>query len=421
MSPADRQYRPRLYDPVLADLLADFGAVMITGARATGKTTTARRFSTETARLDEPGTANAFRADPDVALRRAGRPLLIDEWQEVPEVLAAVKRAVDSDPAPGQFVLTGSVRAELTHETWAGTGRVIRMHMYGLTEREVRAGLDAHRTAFVERLATSGIDDLTVPPAPPSLDGYIEMALRGGFPELVYRLTTTRARRIWLRSYLDDLVTRDAAALGHSKDPSKLRAYLAVLALNNAGMPTDTSLYGVAGINAKTAASYDQLLTNLYVLDLVSAWPLTGNRLKALVRVPKRYLVDTGIAAAAAGVTVDDVLGDADLLGRFFDAFGTAQLRPESALMEAPPRMHHLRTHAGRQEIDLVFDLGRGRAVGIEFKASNAVNGPDARHLLALREDLGDRFLAGAVLYSGTQLYEIADRVYAVPLCAVWG
>ena len=414
-------YQPRLVDPYLADLMGSFPAVMITGARATGKTTSAQQRVAQVARLDIPGTANAFRADPDGALSRAERPLLIDEWQEVPEVLAAVKRSVDAHPEPGQFVLTGSVRAELTTEMWAGTGRAIRMSMHGLTERELAGGLDPARPSFVQSLAAGGIGDLRMPASPPALHDYIQQAQRGGFPDVAYRLTADRARRLWLASYIDDLVTRDAATFGHGKDPGKLRNYLEALALNNAGIPTEASLYEAAGINAKTAAGYDRLLANLYVLDLVPAWPLTGNRLKALVKAPKRYLVDSGMAAAAAGLSTDDILTDPGLLGRFFDAHAAAQLRAEVALMDTPPRIHHLRTHAGRQEIDLVFNMGRGRAVALEFKAASAVNAADARHLLALRDDLGERFLAGAVIYSGAQLYEIADRVFAIPLCAVWG
>jgi predicted AAA+ superfamily ATPase len=261
------------------DLLASFPAVTITGARATGKTTSARQQVAQTARMDQPGTANAFRADPDGALRRAQRPLLIDEWQEVPEVLAAVKRAVDARPEPGQFVLTGSVRAELGNEMWAGTGRTVRMSMYGFTERELSGSLEPARPSFVELLANGRIADLRVPASPPGLEDYIRAAHRGGYPDVAYRLTADRARRLWLGSYIDDLVTRDAASFGHGKDPGKLRAYLEALALNNAGIPTEASLYQAAGINAKTAAGYDRLLANLYVLDLVPAWPLSGNTL----------------------------------------------------------------------------------------------------------------------------------------------
>lgn len=414
-------YRPRLADAYLRDLVADFPAVMITGARATGKTTTAQQHAAAVVRLDQPGTAAAFRADPDAALRRAVKPLLIDEWQEVPAVLAAVKRAVDADAKPGQFVLTGSVRAELGTEMWAGTGRVVRMSMYGLAERELVGPLDTDRTPFLARLAASGVDDLVLPAPIPDIDDYIGLAVRGGFPEVAYRVRSDRSRRIWSSSYLGDLVTRDAAAVGQVKDPAKLRAYLNVLALNTAGLPTDKTLSEAAGVNARTAAGYDRLLANLYVLELVPAWPMTTNRLKALVKAPKRYLIDTGLAATAATLTREAILDDADLLGRFFDAFALAQLRPELALMDPVPVTHHLRTHGGRQEVDAVFDLGRGRAVALEFKAANAVGVADAKHLFTLRTELGERFLAGAVLHTGPDMFELGERIYAVPLCAIWG
>lgn len=421
MTGVARPYEPRLADAHLTGLCASFPAIMITGARATGKTTSARQHAIDVARLDLPGTAAAFRADPDAALRRAARPLLIDEWQEVPEVLGAVKRAVDADPRPGQFILTGSVRAELTNELWPGTGRVVRMSLYGLTEREVSGSLDLGRPGFVQRLARSGIDELRLPADIPTIVGYLERAVRGGFPDVVYRALDERSTRLWMRSYLDDLITRDAAAVGPAKDPAKLRRYLTVLALHNAGLPTNAAIYQAAGVNATTAGGYDQLLMNLYALDVVPAWPLTGNRLKALVRTPKRYLVDTGMAAAAATLSVSDLLADPDLLGRFFDAFGTAQLRPEIALIADQVSLHHLRTHGGRAEIDLVADLGRGRAVAVEFKAASVVRPSDAKHLSTFRDDLGQNFLAGAVVYAGRELYQLSDRIFAVPLCAFWG
>lgn len=411
-------YRPRLVDGYLAELCADFPAVMVTGARASGKTTTAAQHVEQVVRLDEPGTAAAYRADPDAALRRTARPVLLDEWQEVPEVLAAVKRSVDQDATPGQFVLTGSVRAELTNETWAGTGRIVRMSMYPVVERERRDVPDFARSSFLDRLATSGLDDMTLPAAPPTIDDYVHLALRGGFPEVAYRQRSDRARTTWLASYLDDLVTRDAAIVDTMKDPAKLRRYLTVLALNNAGMPSDATLYRAAGVNAKTAAGYDQLLTNLYVLDVVPAW--TNNRLSRLVRHGKRYLVDSGLAAAAAGLDAMTILNDADLVGRMFDALATSQLRPEIAVRSPRATLHHLRLEAGRREVDLVAEVGAGRVVALEFKAGVAPDQADAKHLYWLRERLGRDFAAGAVVHTGPGLYEMGDRVYAIPLCAVW-
>lgn len=412
-------YRTRLIDAHLATLLTELPAVLLTGARATGKTTSAARHAAEVVRLDEPGRAAAFRADPDAALRRARRPLLLDEWQEVPAVLGAVKRAVDARSEPGQFLLTGSVRAPLQHETWAGTGRVVRLPLHGLTRREL-AGADLRRRPFLERLGTSGIDDLAVPAEPPAIDDYVQMMLEGGFPELVGHDRTDRYRRIWSRSYLDDLVTRDAAALGSAKDPVKLRTYLTALALSTAGTPADVTLAQAAGINVRTAQAYDQLLQDLFVAESIPAWPTTANRFAAMTSAPKRYVVDTALAASAASLDAGHILDSSDLLGRFFDSFALSQLRPEAALREPAGRLFHLRTQGGRQEVDLIADLGRGRIVALEVKAAAVVDRSDARHLLALRDALGELFLAGAVLHSGPGLFTLDDRVHAVPLCALW-
>jgi predicted AAA+ superfamily ATPase len=253
----------------------------------------------------------------------------------------------------------------------------------------------------------------------PDINDYITAAVRGGFPEVAYRDRSESSRSIWLTSYLDDLITRDAAMLDSTKDPAKLRHYLGVLALNNAGTPADATLYRAAGINARTAAAYDQLLRNLYVLDIVPAW--ANGRLNRLVKTGKRYMVDSGLAAAAANLTTEIILDDSDLVGRFFDAFATAQIRPEAGLVHPRPALHHLRTAAGRQEIDLVIELGATRVVGIEFKAGSAPTADDAKHLSWLRDELGQGFTAGAVLHSGPGIYPLGDRIYAIPLCALWG
>jgi len=391
---------------------------MITGARAIGKTTTASEHVAQIIRLDDPGVAAAFRTDPDAALRRTTRPVLLDEWQEVPGVLGAVKREVDRNPAAGQFILTGSVRAELNNEMWAGTGRNVRLSMYPLTERELRNERQLDQPSFLDRIITSGLDSVTLPSDVPDIDGYIEAALRGGFPEVAYRDRSPQARAIWLTSYLDDLITRDAALLDAAKDPVKLRRYLSILALNNAGLPSEATLYRAADVNAKTAAGYDQLLRNLYVLDVVPAW--SNNRLSRLIKTGKRYMVDTGLAATAAGISAETVLANGDLVGRYFDAFATAQLRPEMALSYPRPILHHLRMEAGRREIDLVIEIGGSRIVAIEFKAGVAPTLGDAKHLTWLRDELGKDFVAGVVLHSGPGIYELGDRVYAVPLCALW-
>ncbi len=133
----------------------------------------------------------------------------------------------------------------------------------------------------------------------------------------------------------------------------------------------------------------------------------------------QRYIVDTGLAGAAARVGVRAVLEDADLLGRYADALGTAQLRAAAAFMQPRPALYHLRTEAGRQEVDLVVELVARRLLCFEFKAGVAPDARDARRLVSLRDWLGTDFVRGAVLHSDTSIYPLAERILAVPLCAL--
>lgn len=416
--PAPR-YLARLADRPLAELLLDFPAVLVSGARATGKTTTAARVARETVRLDVPAQAAAFRADPDAALRQRGEPLLIDEWQEVPEILAAVKRAVDADPRPGRFVLTGSVRGEIDNVVWPGTGRLVQLTMNPLTRREI-GGLPQDRgSTFLERLAGGTSAAFRPPERRPDLRDYVELALAGAFPDLTQRETTERRRRIWLAGYLEQLLTRDGPALAPGSNPGKLRGYLEAIALNSAGTPEHKTLLEAAGVAAETGSHYDSLLERLFVTERVPAW--THNRLKRLVLTPKRYVIEPALAAASAGLTPQTVLDDGDLLGRCLDTFAMAQLRAETDL--EPPgdvRRHHLRTKGGEHEVDIVVELPGRRVMGIEVKAAAAVGIRDARHLIWLREQLGDAFVAGAILHTGPDAFVLDGNILALPLWAFW-
>ncbi len=413
---ADPEYTPRLIDGELRELFRELPALMLTGPRAAGKTTTARRHAASVVRLDRAAEAAVFRADPDAALRVQPEPVLLDEWQAVPEVLGAVKRAVDDDPRPGRYLLTGSARGDVEAETWPGTGRVVRMTMYGLTEREL-----LRRPAgpgLVEKLAAGDVDALGLPPEVPDLRGYVDLALRGGYPEPALR-RSGRAARAWLDGYLEQLLTRDAEGLDGPRDPERLRRYFQALALATGGLAEHKTLFDAAGIDRKTAVAYERLLTNLFVLDPVPAW--TANRLTRLVRASKRYLVDPSLAAAALGLDALAVLRDGDLLGRLVDTFVVAQLRPELTIAHPRPRLHHLRERNGRREIDLVAEIGTGDVVAVEVKATAAPQRDDARHLMWLRDVLGDRFLGGAVLHTGPRSFRLSERVLAVPICALWG
>jgi predicted AAA+ superfamily ATPase len=412
-----RVYRDRLVDGLLAELLSELPGVLVVGPRASGKTTTAVRHARTVVQLDREAEAVAFRADPDAALRGLPEPVLLDEWQAAPAVLGAVKRAIDAEPRPGRFLITGSACADLDAEVWPATGRLVRVSMYGMTYRELTGRLEG--APILDHLEASGplrpLD--LMPDEVPDLRGYVALALRGGFPEPALRLSES-ARVRWFESYVEQLLTRDAEQLGVGRDPVRLRRYFEAYALNSAGVVDDKTLYDAAAVDRKTALAYERLLENLLVVESTPAW--ASNRLKRLGLSSKRYVVDPALIGAVLRLDENAVLRDGDLLGRLLDTFVAAQLRAELVVSSSRPRLYHVRQRDGRHEIDMLAELAAQRVVAIEVKASSAPKRDDARHLIWLREQLGARYVAGLLLHTGPHAYRLDERVAAVPIAALW-
>ena len=406
-------YYERLADAYLNSVLDKLPAVSLVGPRACGKTTTAARHASSVVRLDVPAQAAIFRADPDAALRRFAEPILLDEWQEVPDVLAAVKRAVDTDPRPGHFILTGSVRAEVEANTWPGTGRVVRVSVFPMTVRESR-GLGVGK-GFIERLHDA---DLSAFPGNGSMDinDYLALALRGGFPDVIDR--GDDAANIWLTSYAEEIVHRDAALVRQGIDTTRFGAYLEAIASNTAGIVDESTILAAVRIDRRTANAYWNVLCNLFIAEQVPAW--WSSRLTRLVAAEKKYMVDSGLVAAILKLTPDAVARDINWIGRLVDTFVAAQIRPEAALSPLRPKLHHVRTKGGRQEVDLLVEFGGGFVVGIEVKATAAPDNSDARHLRWLRDELGNRFLMGIVLHTGPYDIQLDDKIVAAPISTLW-
>lgn len=412
-------YVPRLADAHLRALLSEFSALLVTGPRSSGKTTTAQQHSKTVLRLDEPGTASAVEADPDAAIRSLAEPVLIDEWQLAPAVLGAIKRSVDTDLSsrPGRFVVTGSVHGDLESPTWPGTGRLIRFAMTGLTGREL-LGRDLTRPPFLDLVAEHGADGLRVPAGKRTdLRDYVALAVRGGFPEAAQR-SSERMIRNWAIGYLEQLFVRDLPGIDGSRDPARLRRYFTAYALNTAGVTSETKIAAAADIAPKTAAAYERLLHNLFIVDSVPAW--SSNRIKRLSKAPKRFVVDTSLIAATLKLGTDGIMRDGDILGRLLETFVAAQLRAELQLGHQA-QLYHLRDQNGEREIDLIAELDVNRIIAIEVKATSAPRENDARHLKWLRDELGTRFVTGVVFHTGPQIFQLGERIVAAPISTLWG
>ncbi len=408
-------YVRRLSDELIRDLLNDFPAVMVVGPRASGKTTTAARHAKTVFRLDRLADAAVMSTDPDVVLADAAFPALIDEWQLMPAVLGAVKRAVDADSTPGRFILAGSARADRLASSWPATGRLVRVSQWGLSQRELVGKVSA--PSFFDVAFAGELGSVSSSPKPLDVRDYLELASIGGFPDVALHGSAQRRAR-WLKSYVEQLLTHDAPLLGEHRDPSRLHRYLRAIGASSAGVVEHKTLYDAAGVSRVTGAAYDSLLELLMLTERVAPW--SSNQLSRLTRTPKRYLVDPSLLGPLLGVDPRAVLRNADLLGRVIDGFVLSQLRPEREVSTVAPTLYHLRQEHGRREIDLLAEAPDGRVVAMEIKATSAPDARAAEHLFWLRDQLGEAFVAGIVFHTGPRAFSLGKRVHALPISVLW-
>jgi predicted AAA+ superfamily ATPase len=397
----------------LNDLLQELPAVMLVGPRAVGKTTLASRVARTVVPLDDLVQAAAFRADADAALAAADEPILLDEWQAVPEVLGAVKRAVDREWSPNRFLLAGSVRARSTSPTWAGTGRVVTVPLFGLSMAERCATIDS--PPFLDRLRHGepralGHDSL-------SIVDYVDLALTGTMPRGVFA-GNEQTRGRYLSSYLDDIIERDVLEIEPLRDSGRVRRYLEAWAGLSGSVNPDQTVNELAGVRRSTGAAYERLLADLFLIERLPAWHT--NRLERLTSLPKRVFIDSGLMAAALGVDRTAVLRDGNLLGRLLETFVIGELRAELAVAEGSPRLYHLREEGGRHEVDVIVEYAGGEVAALEIKATAAPTAADAKHLYWLRERLGDRVVAAALLHTGPARFSLGNGVDAIPIREIW-
>jgi predicted AAA+ superfamily ATPase len=391
-------YLPRHVDRRLTDACAAFPIVLLDGPRAVGKTTTAKRIAASVVEL--PLDSERLSIDPESFLRDLPRPVLIDEWQLAgTELLWMLKRVVDSDPSPGRFILAGSVEPATYGPTYPLTGRAGRLVMRPMTAAELDGRGDD--PSFLERVVAG---ERPLASAGRSGGLHLDLLGRTGFP-------AARAMpdaSLFLDGYAA-LVAQRAGEEG--RDASRLLNTLRALATLESQAVPDQRIWEAADINKATWKAYDDLLTRTHVTAPSAAFD--SNRLKRLTSYSKRYLADTALALALAGVDVGRLRSDPSLAGRYLESYVLSQLRPQVDTVGGV--LTHLRTGAGEHEVDAVVEIGRD-VYAFEVKLGVRPTVSDARHLEWLRDGLGDRFVAGFVVHSGADSSELADRIWAVPI-----
>lgn len=413
---------------VVQEYLREFRAVVISGPRQSGKTTLLAQLARERARrdvspplsirtFDDQAELTAAELDPATYVEQLPAPSAVDEFQRGGDgFLLAAKMRLDRDRSRGQLVLAGST-SFLTSKKVADSlaGRVGLVDLWPLSVGEA-AQIDGG-DQFIDRAFTAPdtFHGLSLPKV--SRSDVAELIVTGGFPEP--RTMTARARSNWFRSYLATIATKDVIdEVGEVRKLSEFRRVLDLAVARSAHEANAAAIAADAGLHPTTVAQHVELLRSLMVVHELPAWA-TSATTKAK-RHPKRYAVDTGLAAAVLG-TDATALTDvrSPLFGQLFETFVVNELAKQRTWADTDVRLHHFRDRAGAEIDALIVGPGQ-RIIGIEAKGSASISPADARHLSAFRDKVGDRFVHGVVFYLGEQVLSLGERLIALPVSALW-
>jgi predicted AAA+ superfamily ATPase len=402
----------------LLDALADTPAVLINGARQTGKSTLVQ--STELGELsrqyltfDDPGILAAARRDPNGFIAGLNAPVTLDEVQHVPEIFPAIKAAIDRKREPGRFLLTGSANVMLLPKlSQFLAGRMEVMTLWPFSQGEMRGV----RENFLDTLFSQKAVGWAGKIAPAQREGLWEMVVAGGYPLAVARQKATR-RDAWFQSYVMTMLQRDIRDLSNISDVTAVPRLLAVVAARAGGLLNFADLSRTMALPQTTLKRYFALLESTFLVQLLRPW--ARNLGKRVIQTPKVYLNDTGLLAHVMGVTVERLKTEGNLAGAILENFVLMELRKQSTWCAAQPELFYWRTASG-QEVDVVLEDRAGRLAGIEVKAAATLGSNDVRGLQAMASAAGKRWMRGVVFYSGTEVIPFSANLHGVPIARLW-
>lgn len=346
------RYVPRMMEKELLRAARNFPALLLTGPRRAGKTTLLRRVFPHASYvlLEDPDVIGRFRSDPRTFLDDLRLPAIIDEVQNLPALLNYVRTRIDAYPhRVGQWLLTGSHEAPL---------------MKGVTES--MAGRVAVSTLLP--LSTQETSRVSV--------------LRGGFPEVLAR---PGAAEVWFRSYLQTYLERDVRHVSEIRDLATYRRFLAMLALRVGTMLNRSDLAASLGISVPTVGQWLSILEITQQVILVP--PFFENLGKRLVKSPKLFLTDTGLACHLLGITTTSELERSPFLGALVENFAASEIVKHQVHRGHRKELYYFRDRPGL-EVDFIVPTKSRHLVLMEVKASRTVFPNDADSLVRLRKSM---------------------------------
>jgi len=408
--------------PKLDAAMDDTPVVVIVGPRQCGKSTLAELLAGERGArqvtLDDAGPRAAANADPTGFVEALELPVVIDEFQKAVELLPAIKSRVDrarsgGRQAAGMFLLTGSANVWTSLRVSESlAGRAERLQLWPLSQGEILGS----RETFIDAVLAGRVAQIAA--APTGRRAVSRALVTGGYPEMLARQGPQRRAR-WLENYVQMILERDVRDLAaKAQQLDELPRLLGAAAARVSGLLEIANLASDTKLKRDTASRYLTLLELLFLLRRAPAW--SRNLGQRLIKAPKLWFPDSGLASQLVGY--DERRFESDetpLAGALFENFVASELTKQATWCEVDVRLYHLRT-AGGSEVDLVIEARDGTIAGIESKLTASVSARDFNGLRHLRDRLGERFGAGIVMHTGPDTLPFGDRLWAVPISALW-
>jgi predicted AAA+ superfamily ATPase len=404
----------RFAESRLTEAIAESPAVLIHGPRQCGKTTLARivgdREGYGYVTFDDEVARTSASVDPAAFVADLAERTILDEVQRVPLLFSTLKSVIDRKRSPGRFILTGSANVLLLPklaDSLAGRMEILQLHPLAQCE------IGRREPFFFEALFGRGFQNRRIERLGNEL---VERIVAGGYPAALVR-PPGRRRAIWYRDYLETLVQRDVRDLARISSLDVLPRLLSLAAGQTARLLNVSDLAAPFQLSRPTIRDYVTLLERVFLIEQLEPWH--DNRLSRLIKTPKVHVGDTGLACALLGVDEASLKAERELLGQLLETFVFQELRRQASWQDEPAKMFHYRDKDGA-EVDIVIQRGAGAIAGVEVKAAATVKPTDFRGLRQLRDRAGQRFVRGVVLYDGEIAAGFGDRLYAVPIRALW-
>jgi predicted AAA+ superfamily ATPase len=400
---------PRYVSAALLRRLAVMPAVVVTGARQAGKSTLVRQLGDLGRRylsLDDLDVLELATSDPD-ALLAGPSPVTLDEVQRAPGLLLAVKRAIDVGRTPGQYLLTGSANLLVMRDVSESlAGRASYLTLWPMTRSEQR-GLGG--CGVWEQLVTQPDETWQelIAHRDAGKEDWRGLARRGGFPTPAIHLHDDAERAIWFDGYVSTYLERDLLQLSAITALPDFRRLMRACCHRLGQVVNQTEIGRDVALPQPTVHRYMNLLEMSYLLVRLPAFAV--NRTKRLIKSPRMYWGDTGVALHLAaggepGVAHLENIVLSDLL-----VWRSARLEPTE--------ISYWRTET-REEVDLVIEAG-DQLIPIEVKSTSKPRLSDAAHLRTFQKEYADRTRAGLLLHDGTSIVWLAPNVLAAPWWSV--